>query len=245
MQACWERYPSPSAKRRFEAKLKKMWWRVYQKIYFKKKRLKRTFDYYEKQVNFYLKQFSTKLKPKETSIWSEKLIKTSKDVLAFLNDAKKVGKVNMKAQQCFECSNKLDSVLFMLSTVLHLVRTDQDKAVTGKEAIKTPHQDGGCAVQPGPTMNMKSMEQNNVEDSKCNMGAIITAAREVAEAPTEEHKAIDDDYNGFVLDPVTKVWRNSVYNDPEEHMRRVREASNQYLANCGKQIAGVYCIVRK
>ena len=78
-----------------------------------------------------------KLKPKEISIWSEKLTKTSKDVLAFLNDAKKVGKVNTKAQPCFECSNKLDSVLFMLSTVLYLVKTEQAKAATEKEAAKT------------------------------------------------------------------------------------------------------------
>ena len=42
----------------------------------------------------------------------------------------------MKAQPCFECSNKLDSVLFMLSTVLHLVKTDQAKAAAVQEASK-------------------------------------------------------------------------------------------------------------
>ena len=83
--------------RRFQAKLRKIRWRIYQKIRFKKKRLKRTFDHYEKEVNVFLKQFSSKLKPKETSIWSEKLTKTSNDVLAFLNDARKVGKVKIKA----------------------------------------------------------------------------------------------------------------------------------------------------
>ena len=219
--------------RRFQAKLRKIRWRIYQKIRFKKKRLKRTFDNYKKEVNIFLKQFSSKLKLKETSIWSEKLTKTSNDVLAFLNDAKKVGKVKIKAQPCFECSNKLDSVLFMLSTVLHLVRTDQAKAVaTGKEASKTSSEAAEQSVEQGG---------DNVEESNCEMGAITTAAREAVEAPTKEHESVVDKYNGLVfddllfeIDPASKGLRNSVYNDPEEHMRRVREASNQYLANCGK-----------
>ena len=88
-------------------------------------------------MNLFLKQFSSKLKPKETSIWSEKLTKTSKDVLTFLKDAKSAGKKSVKVQPCFECSNKLDSLLFMLSTVLHLVKTDQAKAAAVQEAAKT------------------------------------------------------------------------------------------------------------
>ena len=200
-----------------------MRWRIYNKIRFKKKRLKRTMDYYRKQVNLFLAQFSMKLKPKETSIWSEKLAKTSKDVLAFLNDAKKVGKVNIKAQPCFECSNKLDSVLFMLSTVLYLVKTEQAKAATEKEAAKTTIDAVEQSVEPSG---------DYAEESKCNIGGIITPAREVAEAPTDEHKeAIVDD---ALLDrnPETKGLRNSVYNDREEHMRRIREASDKYLASC-------------
>ena len=53
-------------------------------------------DYYRKQVNLFLAQFSMKLKPKETSIWSEKLTKTSKDVLTLLKDAKSAGKNSVK-----------------------------------------------------------------------------------------------------------------------------------------------------
>ena len=203
--------------RRFQAKLRKIRWRIYQKIRLKKKRLKRTFDYYKKEVNIFLKQFSSKLKPKETSIWSEKLTKTSNDVLAFLNDAKKVGKVTMKAQPCFECSNKLDSVLFMLSTVLHLVRSDQAKAATGKEASMTSVEvaeqsveQGGDKVEAGSCNAGQEMGKDTIDVSEqcvaeqaedlveagsSNAGSSIGSATiEVAEAPNEEHKAIVDKY---------------------------------------------------
>ena len=78
---------------------------------------------------------------------------------------------------------------------------------------------------------------------KCNIGGIITPAREGAEAPTDEHKeAIVDD---ALLDrnPETKGLRNSVYNDREEHMKRIREASDKYLASCveGTPKLGNFC----
>ena len=117
-----------AAKKRFEAKLRRIRWRIYEMIRFKKKRIKRIFYHYSKQVNLYLKQFSSKLKPKEPYIWSEKLTKTSDDVFTYLKDSKNVGKTFVIAQPCCDCSNKLDSLLFMLSAVLHLVRTDQAKA---------------------------------------------------------------------------------------------------------------------
>ena len=216
MQTCFGRILSTSAaKKRFEAKLRRIRWRIYQKIHFKKNRLKRIFDHYSKQVNFYLKQFSSKLKPKETSIWSEKLTKTSNDVHTYLKDVKNVCKTYVIAQPCFECSNKLDSLLFMLSAVLHLVRTDQAKATAVQKAAKTTID---VAVQS------EELGGNNSKESKCNIGAITTASSEVVEAPTNH-------YIDLVYDPRNGL-RNAVYNDREEHLRRVREASKKYLASC-------------
>ena len=217
MQTCFGRILSTSAaKKRFGAQLRRIRWRIYQKIRFKKKRLKRIFDHYSKQVNFYLKQFSSKLKPKEPSIWSEKLTKTSNDVFTYLKDAKNVGKTFVIDQPCFECSNKLDSLLFMMSAVLHLVRTDQAKATAVQKAAKTTID---AAVQS------EELGGNNSKESKCDIGAITTDSSEVVKAPTNH-------YNGLVYDPVYEGLRNAVYNDPEEHMRRVREASRKYLASC-------------
>ena len=216
-QTCFERFWSTSAaKKRFEAKLRRIRWRIYKKIRLKKKRLKRSFYHYSKQVNFYLKQFSSKLKPKETSIWLEKLTKTSNDVHTYLKDAKNVCKTYVIAQPCFECSNKLDSLLFMLSAVLHLVRTDQAKATAVQKAAKTTID---TAVQS------EELGGNDSKESKCNIGAITTASSEVVKAPTNH-------YNDLAYDPRIEGLRNAVYNDREEHLRRVREASNKYLASC-------------
>ena len=219
MQTCFERIPSTSAaKKRFEAKLRRIRWRIYQKIHFKKKRLKRNLDHYSKQVNFYLKQFSSKLKPKETSIWPEKLTKTSNDVQTYLKDAKNVGKTFVIAQPCCDCSNKLDSLLFMLSAVLHLVRTDQAKATAVQTAATTTID---AAVQS------EELGGNNAKESECNIVAITTASSEVVKAA-----AATNHYNDLVYDPVYEGLRNAVYNDREEHLRRVREASKKYLASC-------------
>ena len=138
MQTYFEKFPSTSAaKKRFEAKLRRIRWRIYEKIRFKKKRIKRIFYHYSKQVNYYLKQFSSKLKPKEPSIWSDKLTRTSNDVHTYLKDSKNVCNTYVIAQPCFGCSDKLDSLLFMLSAILHLVRTDQAKATAVQKAAKT------------------------------------------------------------------------------------------------------------
>ena len=240
METCFGRILSTSAaKKRFEAKLRRIRWRVYQMIRFKKKRLKRIIDHYSKQVNFYLKQFSSKLKPKETSIWSEKLTKTSNDVFTYLKDAKNVGKTFVIAQPCFECSNKLDSLLFMMSAVLHLVRTDQAKATAVQKAAKTTIDAAVQSEELGENnakekaakttidvaVQSEELGGNNSKESKCDIGAITTDSSEVVKAPTNH-------YNGLVYDPVYEGLRNAVYNDPEEHMRRVREASRKYLASC-------------
>ena len=263
-QTCFERFWSTSAaKKRFEAKLRRIRWRIYQKIHFKRKRLKRIFDYYSKQVSFYLKQFSLKLKPKETSIWSEKLTKTSNDVLTYLKDAQNVGKTSVIAQPCFECSNKLDSLLFMLSAVLHLVRTDQAKATTVQTAATTTIDAAVQSVELGGSnadekaakttidaavqseelggkntkekaatttidtaVQSEELDGNNAKESKCNIGEITTASSEVVKAPTNHYDHVD-----LVYDPRNGL-RNAVYNDREEHLRRVREASNKYLASC-------------
>ena len=265
MQTCFERIPSTSAaKKRFEAKLRRIRWRIYQKIHFKKKRLKRNLDHYSKQVNFYLKQFSSKLKPKETSIWPEKLTKTSNDVQTYLKDAKNVGKTFVIAQPCCDCSNKLDSLLFMLSAVLHLVRTDQakatavqtaatttiDAAVQSEElggsnakekaamttidaAVQSEELGGNNAKEKAAKTTIDAAVQseelggNNAKESECNIVAITTASSEVVKAA-----AATNHYNDLVYDPVYEGLRNAVYNDREEHLRRVREASKKYLASC-------------
>ena len=114
------------SKKEFAAKLRKTRWTIYQQIQLKQRRVKRTFDAYKKQVNMFLKDCSGKLKPKDNSIWIEKLGRTSADVFAFLGNARNVFQPNVvrAPQSCFECSNKLDSVLLMLSTVLHLIKND-------------------------------------------------------------------------------------------------------------------------
>ena len=175
-----------------------MRWRIYNKIRFKKKRLKRTMDHYRKQVNLFLDQFSMKLKPKETSIWPEKLTKTSNDVHTYLKDAKNVCKTYVIAQPCFECSNKPDSLLFMLSAVLHLVRTDKAKATAVQKAAKTTidaavqseELGGNNAKEKAAKTTIDAAVQseelggNNSKESKCNIGAITTASSEVVRAPT-------------------------------------------------------------
>ena len=240
MQTWFGRILSTSAaKKRFEAKLRRIRWRIYKKIRFKKKRLKRSFYHYSKQVNFYLKQFSSKLKPKEPFIWSEKLTKTSNDVFTYLKDAKNVGKTFVIDQPCFECSNKLDSLLFMMSAVLHLVRTDQAKATAVQKAAKTTIDAAVQSEELGENnakekaakstidaaVQSEELGGNNSKESKCNIGAITTASSEVVKAPTNH-------YNDLVYDPRIEGLRNAVYNDREEHLRRVREASKKCLASC-------------
>ena len=115
-----------SKKRRLAGKLRKLRWIIYQKMKFKKKRLNWIFNYYKKQVDLFLIQFSSNLKPFEVVIWKQKVMTTWKVVSKYLCDEKKATTiavdmpVRTKPDVCG--STKLDSVLCMLSTILHLVR---------------------------------------------------------------------------------------------------------------------------
>ena len=121
VQTSLKRFSSSSGispeKKRFEAKLRKIRWRIYQKIQNRKKRLKRHLRYYETQVKLFLNKFSMKLKPKETSIWTEKLAKTSKDVHTSLSDAKfamnvsHATNVNIKPQVELLFENTMDAYM--------------------------------------------------------------------------------------------------------------------------------------
>ena len=146
-----------SKKRRFAGKLRKLRWLIYQKMKHKKKRLKRIFDYYKKQVNLFLMQFSSFLKPFEVVIWKKKVTTTCSDVCKYLNDEKKATAVAvdmlMKTKPDVRGSSKLDSILAMLSTVLHLVKMTNAKNATSK-------QEEGSKVDPSEeSMNSVANEK--------------------------------------------------------------------------------------
>ena len=141
--------PRRNLKRRIEAKLRKLRWIVYQKIRFRrKKRIRRLFIYYEKQVEMYLMQFSTKLKIFEIDIWKKKLMKTKDDIFDFLNKPQNTvaAKVQMKYKASLEYTEKFDSVLGMLSTVLHLVKKVSllvgSPAKVEKDEVAAPDNEG-------------------------------------------------------------------------------------------------------
>jgi len=130
-----------SKKRRFAGKLRKLRWLIYQKMKHKKKGLKRIFDYYKKQVNLFLMQFSSNLKPFEVVIWKQKVTTTWSDVSKYLHDEKKATVIavdmSMRTTPDVGGSSKLDSILGMLSTVLHLVKMAKDKsAISTQESSK-------------------------------------------------------------------------------------------------------------
>ena len=147
--------------------------------------MKKTFGYYKKQVEKFLKVFSSTLHQKETSIWNEKLAKTSADVHAFLRlrNVRNVTKKDWKVQSCFECNNKLDSVLLMLSTLLHLVKTDQAKG----NDMKTPKVQKEIFEAPAEQEVAKvtiDVAKHSVEDERsCNEASI---ASEIFDAPADE-----------------------------------------------------------
>ena len=118
-------------------KLRKLRWVIYQRMKFKKKRLKRLFEYYKKQVDLFLTQFSSNLKPYEVVIWKQKVTTTWNDVSKYLCDQKKATAtavdMPVKTKPDVNGSSKLDSILGMLSTILHLVREIQDKNVTPEQ----------------------------------------------------------------------------------------------------------------
>ena len=126
-----------SKKRRFAGKLRKLRWLIYQKLKYKKKRLKRIFDYYKKQVDMFLMLFSSNLKPFEVVIWKQKVTTTWSDVSKYLHDEKKATAIAvdmpMRTTSDVGGSSKLDSILGMLSTVLHLVRMANEKNGTSKQ----------------------------------------------------------------------------------------------------------------
>ena len=128
-------------KRRFAGKLRKLRWVIYQRIKFKKKRLKRLFEYYKKQVNLFLTQFSSNLKPFEVVIWKQKVTTTWNDASKYLCDQKKATAIAVdmpvKIKPDVYGSSKLDSVLCMLSTILHLVREVQDKTATPEQETQS------------------------------------------------------------------------------------------------------------
>ena len=124
-------------KRRFAGKLRKLRWVIYQRIKFKKKRLKRLFEYFKKQVDLFLTQFSSNLKPFEVVIWKQKVTTNWNDVSKYLCDQKKATAtavdMPVKTKPDVDGSSKLDSILGMLSTILHLVRVTQDKNATPEQ----------------------------------------------------------------------------------------------------------------
>lgn len=145
-----------SKKRRFAGKLRKLRWLIYQKMKHKKKGLKRIFDYYKKQVNLFLMQFSSNLKPFEVVIWKQKVTTTWSDVSKYLHDEKKATVIavdmSMRTTPGVGGSSKLDSILGMLSTVLHLVRMTNVKNATSELE--------GSKVDPGEeSMNSVANEK--------------------------------------------------------------------------------------
>ena len=80
-------------------------------------------------------------------------------------------------------------------------------------------------TQNDVAMQSEDTVGNYAEGTKCNVDAITTATSEVVESSS-------NDDNGLVVDPRIQELRNAVYNDRKEHLRRVREASNKYLAFC-------------
>ena len=67
-------------------RLRKVRWNIYQKIRLVDKDVNGVLGYYRSLIKRFLKRFSVKLKPREPTIWKEKLQKTVKDVKKFLEE---------------------------------------------------------------------------------------------------------------------------------------------------------------
>ena len=69
-----EKFPkkTTTTKRRFSARLRKRKWVIYNTTPSKRRKLTRTLKWYKKLVKQFLDEFSSKLKPKEISIWKKK-----------------------------------------------------------------------------------------------------------------------------------------------------------------------------
>ena len=176
-------------KRRFAGKLRKLRWVIYQRIKFKKKRLKRIFDYYKKQVNLFLAQFSSNLKPFEVVIWKQKVTTTWNDVSKYLCDQKKATAtaVDMPVgtKPDADGSSKLDSILGMLATVLHLVREIQDKNVTPEQVssssnvkVLESHEPNGEPMKV-ETIQAEAQVNNEVVPTKVESEAVLENENDV------------------------------------------------------------------
>ena len=160
-----------SKKRRFAGKLRKLRWLIYQKLKFKKKRLKRIFDYYKKQVDMFLMLFSSNLKPFEVVIWKQKVTTTWSDVSKYLHDEKKATAIAvdmpMRTTPDVGGSSKLDSILAMLSTVLHLVRMANEKNANSEQEEGSNERVGilhALDILASTATNIRSVTENNTHN---------------------------------------------------------------------------------
>ena len=187
------RTSSTATVKRFAAKLRRIRWRIYQTIQLRKRRVKKTLNYYKNQVDKFLSAFSSKLKPKEVFIWTNKVAKTSTDVLVFLSKAQHVNKVNVKSPSCLECADKLDSVLLMLSTVLHWVRTqnvgknDPEESDYKKDSIED---DEDAAAEE--TAVQEDAASRVAEEAAADEATVAQAAEEAAAAKAAAAKAVEE-----------------------------------------------------
>ena len=123
-----EKVPSTAAQKRFATKLRKIRWRIYRDIDLKRGNIVKTLKNYKKQVQLFLKDFSKILKPKEPSIWKEKVAKTSVDVHA--SRSKKI-----KAKHCENCSIKNEDGIDAISH--SEFKVDIPIRITGSEELAT------------------------------------------------------------------------------------------------------------
>ena len=88
-----------------------------------------------RHVGLELYFLSSNLKTFEVGIWKQKLSTTQNDVLKYIQDEKKARAIAVdtliKPQVNDDCSRKLDTVLDMLSIVLHLVKVAENNKVEG------------------------------------------------------------------------------------------------------------------
>ena len=132
--------PSTAAMNRFGSRLRKLRWRIYQHIRFKKRKVDKLLKYYKKLVNEFLEEFSMKLRSKGVAIWKEKVAKTSKNVEDFLCKNRKmknpkVKTVNSTLHACEKCAMSkpvvdIDAVIVMLFSIFNLVKADQAMTAT-------------------------------------------------------------------------------------------------------------------
>ena len=77
---------SSTSRRKSSTRLRKVRWNIYQKIRLGDKDMKSVLGYYRSLIKRFLKRFSARMKPREPGIWKEKLSKTVRDVMKFLEE---------------------------------------------------------------------------------------------------------------------------------------------------------------